>query len=41
MDKIEIELGMWESAPCPICTDNVDLDKAEKMQNQTGAYTED
>lgn len=39
MDKIEIELGMWESAPCPICTDNVDLDKAEKMLYQS-AVTE-
>jgi hypothetical protein len=31
MDRIEIELGMWEAAPAPICTDNVDLDTAEKM----------
>lgn len=29
MDRIEIELGMWESAPCPICTKNVDVDKVE------------
>ena len=35
MDRIEIELGMWECAPCPICTDNVDLDKAEKMLYQS------
>lgn len=31
MEKIEIELGAWESAPCPICTTNVDLDKAERL----------
>lgn len=31
MDRIEIELGMWEEAPCPIYTQNVDVDKAEKM----------
>ena len=35
MEKIEIELGMWESAPAPICTDNVDLDKAEKKLYQS------
>ena len=35
MERIEIELGMWECAPCPICTDNVDLDKAEKMLYQS------
>lgn len=32
-DVIEIELGMWESAPCPIYTDNItkeDLEKAER-----------
>ena len=39
MDKIEIELGMCESAPAPICTDNVDLDKAEKRLYQS-AVTE-
>lgn len=31
MNRIEIELGMWETAPCPICTKNVDLDKAERL----------
>lgn len=30
MDRIEIELGMWESAPCPIYTKNVDTDEVEK-----------
>lgn len=35
MERIEIELGMWEDAPCPICTRNVDLDKAEKMLYQS------
>lgn len=32
-DKIEIEVGMWESAPCPIYTGNItreDLEKAER-----------
>lgn len=32
-DRIEIELGMWESAPCPIYTGKItkdDLDKAER-----------
>ena len=29
MDRIEIELGAWESAPCPIYTEKVDVDKAE------------
>jgi hypothetical protein len=35
MEKIEIELGMWESAPCPIYTANVDLEKAEKLLYQS------
>jgi hypothetical protein len=35
MDRIDIELGMWESAPCPICTKYVDLDKAEKLLYQS------
>lgn len=35
MDRIEIELGMWETAPCPICTKYVDLDKAEKLLYQS------
>lgn len=39
MERIEIELGMWEMAPCPIWTDNVDLDTAEKMLYQS-AVTE-
>lgn len=39
MERIEIELGMWEMAPCPIWTDNVDLDSAEKMLYQS-AVTE-
>ena len=30
MERIRIELDAWESAPCPICTENVDLDNAEK-----------
>jgi hypothetical protein len=35
MNRIEIEIGMWESAPCPICTKNVDLEKAEKRLYQS------
>lgn len=35
MDRIKIELGMWEDAPCPICTKNVDLEKAEKLLYQS------
>jgi hypothetical protein len=33
MDRIEIELGDWESASAPICTNNIkdeDLERAEK-----------
>ena len=30
-DRIEIEVGMWETAPCPIYTKNVDVDKVEKL----------
>lgn len=33
MKKIEIDLGMWESALCPICTQGIktkDLAEAEK-----------
>ena len=29
MKRIRIELEAWESAPCPICTKNVDLAIAE------------
>ena len=39
MDRIEIEIGMWESAPCPICTENVDLDKAERMLYASAAQS--
>ena len=39
MDRIEIELGMWEDAPCPIYTENVDLKRAEKLLYQS-AVTE-
>ena len=39
MSKIEIELGMWESAPCPICTKDVDLGRAEELLYQS-AVTE-
>lgn len=35
MERIEIELGMWESAPCPIYTANVDLEKAERLLYQS------
>ena len=31
MDRISIELATWESAIVPICTENVDLERAEKM----------
>ena len=30
MARIKIDLSAWESAPCPICTKNVDLGIAEK-----------
>lgn len=33
MDRIEIDLGAWESAPAPICTSNIkdeDLVRAEQ-----------
>lgn len=30
MVRIKIELDAWEDTPCPICTENVDLDSAEK-----------
>ena len=39
MDKIEIELGMWESAPAPIFTDNVDLEKAEQRLYQSAVQS--
>ena len=39
MDRIEIELGAWELAPCPIYTENVDLKRAEKLLYQS-AVTE-
>lgn len=39
MDRIEIDLGMWEIAPCPIYTKNVDLDRAEELLYQS-AVTE-
>jgi hypothetical protein len=29
MARIKIDLNAWESAPCPICTENVDLKNAE------------
>lgn len=43
MERIEIELGMWESAPCPIYTEKVDLDKAERLfyQSALNNYSKD
>ena len=45
MNRIEIELGMWESAPCPIYTKNVDVDRVEKELYQqmicSFAYTKE
>ena len=48
MERIEIELGMWESAPCPIYTENIkdnDLEWAEKELYQIAinshAYTKE
>jgi hypothetical protein len=47
MEKIEIDLEVWESATCPICTANVDLDKAERrlylsaLNNYTESQLED
>ena len=31
MERIEIELGAWESAAMPIYTDKVDIDLAERL----------
>lgn len=31
--KIKIELEAWESAPCPIYTKDVDIDRAEQLLN--------
>lgn len=31
MNRIEIELGAWESAPCPIYTAKVDVELAERL----------
>lgn len=31
MNRIRVDLESWESAPCPICTKNVDVDKAERL----------
>lgn len=33
-DRIEIELGMWESAPCPIYTGNITKDDLEKAERE-------
>lgn len=33
-DIIEIELGMWESAPCPIYTGNITKDDLEKAERE-------
>ena len=30
MDRIKINLADWENAACPICTKNVNLEKAER-----------
>lgn len=40
--RIEIEIGMWEDAPCPICTKLVDVPKAEKLlyQGMLNYYSE-
>lgn len=35
MDRIEIEVGAWESAALPIYTDNVDIELAEKWLYDT------
>lgn len=39
MNRIEIQLDAWESAPCPICTKLVNLDAAEQLLYQ--AMTQD
>lgn len=33
-DVIKIELGAWESAPCPIYTDNITKDDLEKAERE-------
>ena len=35
MNKIDIQLEIWEDACCPICTKNVNLDAAEQLLYQT------
>ena len=40
MDRIEIELGMWESAPCPICTKNVFLKYYTQQPDVSAAWTD-
>ena len=34
MDRIEIELGMWESAPCPIYTGKITDEKLEWAEHE-------
>lgn len=34
MDRIEIELGMWEEAPCPIYTGNITDEKLEWAEKE-------
>jgi hypothetical protein len=33
-DRIEIEVGMWESAPCPIYTGNITRENLEKAEQE-------